>query len=295
MVIPLILEMFPDTQSVIDIGCGAGGWLSVCRQHGVQDIMGIDGSDAGSLLQIPRDSFRELDLNAGLKLDRRFDLALSLEVAEHLSPERGAGFVADLCEFADVVIFSAAVPGQRGTNHIHEQWQSYWASIFNKEGYAGFDVLRPRVWSDPRVERWYAQNIFCFVLRSRIVDYPALLSVEKAPATMLNLIHPGVFSERVRTEEVVRAQMEELQDQNKGLRLAYESTRSENRLLCSKIKSLESEVDALLGNVRRVEAKYDALTRSYNALTRSSSWRLTAPFRFIADRLKVLGLGRRDH
>ena len=287
-VIPLILETFPDTHSVVDIGCGAGGWLSVFRQHGVLDILGIDGSDAGSLLQIPRDSFRELDLEKDLGLDRRFDLALSLEVAEHLSPERGAGFVADLCEFADVVIFSAAIPGQGGTHHIHEQWQAYWVSLFEKEGYVIFDVLRPRVWSDPRVERWYAQNILCFVLKSRIVDFPTLLSHEKTPSTMLNLVHPAAFCHRVQSEEAHCAQIEHLHDQNKGLRLGYEFARSENQILCSKMESLKSEVNALRREARRVEAKYAAVTRS-------SSWRLTAPFRFVSRRLKELRKGSGDH
>jgi hypothetical protein len=51
---------------------------------------------------------------------KRFDLAISLEVAEHL-PEGSAGaLVSTLIEAAPVVVFSAAIKGQSGTNHINE-------------------------------------------------------------------------------------------------------------------------------------------------------------------------------
>jgi hypothetical protein len=47
----------------------------------------------------------------------RFDLAVCLEVAEHLPPERAESFIRELCDLAPVVLFSAAIPGQGGTGH----------------------------------------------------------------------------------------------------------------------------------------------------------------------------------
>lgn len=67
------------------------------------------------------------DLTQPLSLGRKFDLCVSMEVAEHLPPSRADSFVADLVGLAPVVLFSAAVPEQGGTNHLNEQWPDYGA------------------------------------------------------------------------------------------------------------------------------------------------------------------------
>ncbi len=253
VVVPLVLKLFPGATSVLDVGCGAGEWLSMFSRHGVAEITGIDGHYAGdTLLQIPRDCFCEIDLNEPFHLGRRFDLAISLEVAERLSPQRGPGLVVDLCDAADVIIFSAAIPGQGDTMHIHEQWQSYWARLFERHGYKPFDVLRPKLWSDTRVEWWYAQNILCFVNQRRIADFPALSDSEKAPNYCLNLVHPGNFRRRVESDEALRREVAVL--------------RSENERLSA-------------------QARYKS---NYEALTRSTSWYLTAPMRAVGRRSKAL-------
>ena len=64
------------------------------------------------------------DLAQPLQIDRRFDLALSLEVAEHLPPECGSEFVQTLTDLSSVILFSAAIPFQGGTDHLNEQWPS---------------------------------------------------------------------------------------------------------------------------------------------------------------------------
>lgn len=60
-----------------------------------------------------------------MTFNRRFDLAMTIEVAEHLTPVRADSFVEDLTRLSDVVLFSAAIPAQGGINHVNEQWQSY--------------------------------------------------------------------------------------------------------------------------------------------------------------------------
>jgi hypothetical protein len=174
-------------QSVIDVGCGTGTWLKVFANHGVSDILGLDGDYVDrELLQIPDAAFRPLDLGSRVSLDRRFDLAISLEVAEHLTPARGPGFVADLVALAPAVLFSAAIPGQGGTDHRNERWQSYWASAFGEHGYAANDCIRPGIWEDRNVDRWYAQNTILYTDGSVELDQP--------PAQVpLRLVHPEVF------------------------------------------------------------------------------------------------------
>lgn len=181
--------------SVVDVGCGVGTFLDVFREHGAHEILGIEGDWVDpSLLQIPAADFRHHDLSRPLRLDRRFDLALSLEVAEHLPPESARGFVSSLTRLAPVVLFSAAVPFQGGHGHVNEQWPEYWVVLFAENGYAVADPIRPRVWNDRRVRPWYAQNCLMFVCRDRLGDHPHLaMAVEQTDVGRLAMAHPRIY------------------------------------------------------------------------------------------------------
>ena len=162
--------------------------------------MGLDGPwvDA-ALLKIPSDRFRHVDLDATIDLDRRFDLAISLEVAEHLAPERAGSFVATLVALAPIVLFSAAVPGQCGVLHRNEQWPSYWAKLFTQHGYVALDILRPRIWDDAAIAWWYRQNLLLFASRQALADCPALAAAAAAgPAEPRSLVHPELFASTLR-------------------------------------------------------------------------------------------------
>jgi len=162
-------------KSAIDLGSGTGEWLGELRKLGVTDVMGVDGEWIDrSALKIPTDQFMPFDLRNKLVMNRTFDLAISVETAEHLPPERGEGFVADLVALAPVVLFSAAIPGQGGTDHINEQWPDYWARLFAKHGYVALDWLRLRFWNDSKIEWWYRQNIILYVRRDRVQADPRL-------------------------------------------------------------------------------------------------------------------------
>jgi SAM-dependent methyltransferase len=160
-------------KSAVDLGSGTGEWLGELRKLGVTDVIGVDGDWVDrAALKIPTDQFKPFDLRNKLVMDRTFDLAISVETAEHLPPERGEGFVADLVALAPVVLFSAAIPG--GTDHINEQWQDYWAGLFAKHDYVALDCLRLKFWNDSRVEWWYRQNIILYVRRDRVEADPKL-------------------------------------------------------------------------------------------------------------------------
>lgn len=194
IIAPLVLEWI-EPQSVVDVGCGDGTWLSVLRAEGVEDILGLDGSYIQpETLQIPQECFIPKDLNQSFGLDRRFDLAMSLEVAEHLPAASAPGFVASLVQLSDVVLFSAAIPHQGGTHHINEQWPEYWISLFEAEGYVAIDGLRPRIWDHPDVEPWYAQNSFLFVRGDRLHRYPKLQELTAQPSFgQQALAHPKIY------------------------------------------------------------------------------------------------------
>jgi SAM-dependent methyltransferase len=190
-VVPLILDLL-GVRSVVDVGCGTGAWLAAFRERGLEDVTGVDTGDVPlDGLQIPRERFRQADLAGPLRLPRTFDLAISLEVAEHLPTESADGFVESLVRLAPLVVFSAAVPLQGGFRHLNEQWPEYWAEKFARWGYLPYDVIRPHVWNNPRVAWWYSQNILLYAQPSGL---PEALQTGGRPAGMLNVVHPQNYA-----------------------------------------------------------------------------------------------------
>lgn len=162
-VVPWVMQTFKP-KSVLDVGCGLGEWLNHFKKAGLVDIKGVDGDYVKvSELKIPAEKFTPRNLEQGFEEGRKFDLVMSLEVAEHLSESAAERFVDTLTHHGDLILFSAAVPGQVGTYHINEQWQEYWITKFNARGYKHFDLVRTRFWNNPHVAWWYKQNAFIFM------------------------------------------------------------------------------------------------------------------------------------
>jgi hypothetical protein len=149
-------------------------------------------------LEIPRERFLAQDLTQPLKLERSFDLAVSLEVAEHLPAESAAMFIDGLAALASLVLFSAAAPFQGGQHHVNEQWPGYWVGRFAARGYVPIDCLRRHLWEDERVEWWYAQNLLLFAERGHLEMQPLLRQeYELAGGTAPALVHPKRYLEWV--------------------------------------------------------------------------------------------------
>lgn len=158
VVLPLILTHV-QVESLLDVGCGIGTWMKVALELGVQEVVGVDGSDSSKAhLIVARQHYQQMDLTAPLQLHRRFDLAICLEVGEHLPATKADVLVQSLVAHADLILFSAAIPGQEGEGHVNEQWATYWQQKFIAHGYYFSDVLRPLLWSNPEVDVWYKQN-----------------------------------------------------------------------------------------------------------------------------------------
>jgi Methyltransferase domain len=148
-------------RSLLDVGCGRGAWLRAAIDLGVGDIAGIDGADVPQeILRVDKANIKFCDLSKPFDLGRRFDVALCLEVAEHLPEESSQSLVSSIVAHSDTILFSAACPGQAGQHHINCQWPTYWQSLFNEQGYVCDDTLRWRIWDDVRINPWYRQNIF---------------------------------------------------------------------------------------------------------------------------------------
>jgi SAM-dependent methyltransferase len=167
--------------SCVEVGCGVGTWLRVLKDGGTV-VRGYDGPwvDARDLV-IDADEFEATDLRTMPNDPGYYDLALCLEVAEHLPISVAPALVEWLCSHSPVVLFSAAIPGQRGRGHLNEQWQNWWADRFRAHEFVPLDLIRPLIWYDERVPHWYRQNVLVYTrpgtLRTEEGTVPALLDV----------------------------------------------------------------------------------------------------------------------
>lgn len=194
-VIPLLDDLV-SPRSVIDHGCGTGTWLAEFRSMGVEDIVGLDGDYVDrQLLEIPEQCFMSADLEQPLKFDRTFDLAISLEVGEHLRPSSARQFVRNIVSTSSIVAFSAAIPGQGGVNHVNEHWPEYWSALFAEVGYECFDIIRCRIWQDSSVAWWYRQNMFIF---ANADGRPRLPNGSLSTDRPLSLVHPELLASTIR-------------------------------------------------------------------------------------------------
>lgn len=164
-VVDILVKHF-QPKSVVDIGCGAGIYLREFEQRGI-DVAGYDGSPAASTESLVGDKVKVHDLTTPLVLDARFDLVLCIEVAEHLEEEFADTLVDTLRPLGDVLIFTAATPGQgpESIGHINEQPHQYWIDKFLERGLA-YDadttaaVRQEMIQAD--VVWWVSKNLMIF-------------------------------------------------------------------------------------------------------------------------------------
>lgn len=189
IIIPKIVQWL-SPKSVVDFGCGEGIWLrEILRQDGKIDILGIDGSYIDQKrLKISKDKFMAADLRQEVMLKRKFDLAISTEVAEHIEEKYTDVFMDNLTKASDQVLFSAAVPGQTGIHHVNEQWQSYWVKKFEDRGYYCDYSVRNYFWNEMKINSWRKQNLMFFS------KYKTNIAPDKY---LIDIVHP---------EEAIRRQ-----------------------------------------------------------------------------------------
>ena len=207
-IVPILIELF-SPKSVVDVGCGIGTFLHVFKENNVSDLVGLDGAwvDKKLLSQnIPLSCFLEVNLEEKVRLNRKFDMAICLEVAEHLHKDFANNIVLTLTNLSDVVVFSAAIPNQGGQNHLNEQWLSYWEKLFNACDFLMYDIIRPQIWDNPNIYFWYKQNMVVFIKKGNV--YNALQ--KKSSIAIKNIVHPELYMRNINI-------LEKYQKENKQL------------------------------------------------------------------------------
>lgn len=139
-------------RSVVDVGCGTGALLEALRDRGCE-VWGLEGSEVAlEYCRARRLRVTKFDLERDTLTDHpTYDAAVSMEVGEHLPQGAADRLVQCLTRLSDVVIFTAAPPGQAGLSHVNMQPPSYWIAKFRKRGYEHAAEM-----SDRWRERWKA-------------------------------------------------------------------------------------------------------------------------------------------
>jgi hypothetical protein len=202
-IVGILKEICPDADSIVDIGCGVGTWLLAAKEQQIENIFGIDGDwVSDEHLVIPKKQFRRQNLNESFNLDTQYDLAICLEVAEHIYCDNAAQFIKSITGLSDIILFSAAIPGQGGINHFNEQWPDYWIDLFKKENYVGFDLVRKKIWNDDKIPCWYKQNIIVFIAENKI---PGLdLKYKAEDVYPLSIVHPELYNRKIYSDISVK-------------------------------------------------------------------------------------------
>lgn len=205
-VVPIVTKIL-NPKSVVDLGCGSGTWIKAFDEEGVKKVLGIDFHNVKTI--IPKNKFLRHDLRTPLNIKGRFDLAMSLEVAEHIETRYSDIFVNNLVKLSDTILFGAATPKQEGENHINEQWHNFWVDKFEKHGYVAIDLIRPKIIFNDKISYDYRQNQILFVKESLLKKNPLkfIPYYDKKRQLMFRKSYAKQFSPFIRLAYRINAQI----------------------------------------------------------------------------------------
>jgi hypothetical protein len=189
-IVSLLLEKF-QFQTVVDFGGGTGKFARELLLLGKNDVLIVEGDWLKGISKwVPEEMYLYTDLRKQISFQSKYDLAICLEVAEHLEAEYADTLIANLTASSDIVAFSAAIPGQGGTHHINEQWPDYWVDKFKTFGYGLSLDPRIEIWDDDEILACYRQNLLFFTKKPLLDLRPS------------RLVHPDIWIQRVKSSKI---------------------------------------------------------------------------------------------
>lgn len=158
----ILIDIF-NPSSVVDFGCATGLYLKPFADKGIK-VTGYDSSEA-ALGQPVIPGLHLQDITQPMTTDKVYDLAICLEVLEHIPEADALRVVDNIVNFSEVVVFSAAQIGQKGTGHINCQPLEYWQGVFEGKGYKR-DYPTGKLIVDrmkPGITSWLESNLMIFM------------------------------------------------------------------------------------------------------------------------------------
>lgn len=184
--------------SFLEVGCGNAHWSSAAMKLGCSRVHAVDGPwNKPEELLIPSECYETRRIDEQFSVEGTFDLAVCLEVAEHVDQKHAMTLVSALTGASDLVLFAAAIPHQGGYGHINEQWPSWWAEKFMLKGFVPFDIVRPFAWGDDRLHYWYRQNTVLYVRQDsseKLHDELGRFLNWSADGIVRDLVHPEKYN-----------------------------------------------------------------------------------------------------
>lgn len=159
-----VIEIF-QPKSLLDLGCGTGQAVNYFLEQRIPIVVGVEGSSEAIAHAKNANSIVQFNLNKELNLHQKFDLIFSYEFVEHIHPVYVENLMKTFSNHSDLVILSAAQPGQGGLGHFNEQKPEYWIEKFKSYGYR-YDADSTQILKV--VEQDYPANIL--VLRRNWVN-----------------------------------------------------------------------------------------------------------------------------
>lgn len=197
IIVPMLIELI-NPKSVIDIGCATGVWLSQFQKQNIS-ITGVDGNwvkNHKSFINKRDIVYYDFESNKNFPINTTYDLAICLEMAEHVSRKMSDKLISILTSLSDVIYFSAATPNSGGRHHVNERWQSYWCKKFKEQNYILIDAIRPKIFTNKKCCYFYAQESFIYINKNKIREFP-LLSKYIRDDVLLDIVHPELFMNQI--------------------------------------------------------------------------------------------------
>lgn len=142
---------------IYDFGCGFGEYIKVINKDIGIECIGFEGMPDKRAYE----NIIQADLSLPLKLERKSDISISLEVGEHIPKEYEDIFIDNICNNTkDIAIFSWAVVGQGGEGHINCRDNEY---IIKKMESRGFS-FNPKILQIRKSGnlRWFKRSLMLF-------------------------------------------------------------------------------------------------------------------------------------
>lgn len=157
----VLVEIYQPT-SVADVGCATGLYLWPFHINGIETI-GFDSADyAVENKAVP--TVQQADITNYL-VTKKYDLAICLEVLEHIENELCDNVLDNIVKMTSLVIFSAAQPGQKGTGHINCQTKEYWEQAFKMRGFEKVGLAERMILAHVTKQdhaEWFKNNLQVF-------------------------------------------------------------------------------------------------------------------------------------
>lgn len=137
IVVACVMDEFPHVRTAADCGCGMGHYSKAFQDRGVRVIAceySKKNRDRTARLGVRCEPF-DVGVSTATLPGGPFDVAISIEVAEHIPPALAGRFVEFMSNQSDLLVLSAAQPGQGGAGHVNEQPKAYWIEKFAARGY----------------------------------------------------------------------------------------------------------------------------------------------------------------